>query len=471
MTSDSISKAAEDLQSVGDEFLELEEFSPKAQEIPDSLITNRGRLYRLVAKKSTEAEKIRKTGEKISFKFPVYVDYMIVTTPGEPSEITVRASTVSGEVKLFTGQRDKNKPEWVVYWVRCLVNSIELSTNNHLFKPEVSNLKICGYQLEELKSVSNDLLTLKQLEGRLNTKASGLEEEIKKKLEALSARQETLDQKASATQTAIQESENELASHVEQEEAAKMDKQQAEVDLQTVKGELSGVKSELNLSKDAVAKLKEQSTDLDERIRGKREGLSRTNEALEALRREKSLYTDELSDYARHGDKTVATYVLLSLIPAATLIWYSIYVTGNASQLMTGEYPTFESAASAVIARIPFALVSALIIAACFVSIEALVKRVIEMHKDRLFLHKLSILANQAVQSSLKDQDLPIEEVNKHVIQTKISLINDYLMRNSVLEQVEHAPKRERAGLAESLARLAPNLGLFRSNDGGGSGK
>lgn len=170
--------------------------------------------------------------------------------------------------------------------------------------------------------------------------------------------------------------------------------------------------------------------------------ISRLHEELEKLTTDKNLISDEYGPYIKEGKSQAAIYVAIATIPLA-IITFSVYqLYAGALKLLATDNSTFTEIAGSFLLRIPFAAVTGLAIYYSWRLTSSIIQKIFNIHGDRLTLAKLLVLAREAVHSSNKNINAPIETVLQEQIKLKVEVLKGHLSKD-LGEKFEYNPKQE----------------------------
>lgn len=147
-------------------------------------------------------------------------------------------------------------------------------------------------------------------------------------------------------------------------------------------------------------------------------------EAVRKLNENKSLFTDEISSYAEQGRNSIGVYLAIISIPSIVLAIMAAKLLGNAAILASiKDIASLEQAFSYLVARMPYAVVSITIIYACYGVISNIFDKIFFIHKSRLHLSSLSILAKDITESAQAGVDVTDSEIYAQRIKARMDLI------------------------------------------------
>lgn len=279
--------------------------------------------------------------------------------------------------------------------------------------------KVCFYGLDPDK-LSEAIESVKTL-ASLKKNISDLEEKIKsennEKLEKIAAAKLDLEESHANLDALIEGKRTELSGleHMIEGRYAELRERILEVDQKAAE--------HTNLSRDIEAK-KSHKSSLESEIEGLNSLRSNLSAAVRSLQENKSLFTDEIASYAKQGSSNIFMYFCIILTPLAILGFMSWELLSNAADLAkTAGGNSISQAFSYLIARVPYAVVSITIIFACYEVVKHIFEKIFYIHKDRLKLSSLSILAKDMTDAARLDLDLSDEEIYEMRVKARMDLI------------------------------------------------
>lgn len=148
---------------------------------------------------------------------------------------------------------------------------------------------------------------------------------------------------------------------------------------------------------------------------------------LKTLQNDRSVISDEYTDYVREGRSQATLYAWIAgVCLVASLVGAGLLVAGAAHYLDPRVTSTAEAYAL-FIQRLPFTAAFAATIGLLLKLADYLIKGVYSIHQSRLTLARLLVLAKDTVYSSAADLNVSDADRLKERVRLKVDLLRQYL--------------------------------------------
>jgi hypothetical protein len=162
---------------------------------------------------------------------------------------------------------------------------------------------------------------------------------------------------------------------------------------------------------------------------------------LRTLQNNINLFPTEIAGYVTQGAKNVNLYAVLCCVPIAIIIAVTYRLFGNSERLLSYVYNPNFGIIEFLISRLPYVVVSAVILAVCYTLLHRLITEIIGINRRRQDLFKISIIATDVSNASQEGLSIPDEELYNLRTQTKMELLKEHLRRH-ISEEYVYDPKQ-----------------------------
>lgn len=310
------------------------------------------------------------------------------------------------------------------FTISCYVSEINIVLDQGIVssilgggKCLIRNIKIYGINADGLIDAVNGLKNIKKIKQEIIQAGSTISAENTNSLNAIAVEKEQLIEARSELEDKIKEKISTL-------ESLELSINESSVDLEKINDEVESKKNEnSSLTRDIEVK-KSHKSNLDSEISNLNSRKAELTEQVRKLNENKSLFTDEISSYAEQGRNSIGVYLAIIFIPTLVLAIMAERLLSNTIALASIEgVASIGQAFSYLVTRIPYAVVSITIIYACYGIISNIFDKIFYIHKSRLQLSSLSILAKDITDSSRSETQVSDEEVYSQRIKARMDLI------------------------------------------------
>jgi len=168
--------------------------------------------------------------------------------------------------------------------------------------------------------------------------------------------------------------------------------------------------------------------------------ISEKENKLRSLENNINLFPTEIAGYVEHGAKNVNLYAIISLIPLLVIVIVTFRLFINSEKLLGYIYSPHFGILEFLISRLPYVLVSGLILAVSYTLLHRLITEIIGINRRRQDLFKVSIIATDISYASQDGMELSNEERYNLRTETKMELLKEHL-RQHIGEEYVYKPK------------------------------
>ena len=205
---------------------------------------------------------------------------------------------------------------------------------------------------------------------------------------------------------------------------------------------LKQIKLEAANAEEKSTNAKNNVTQLTATVDGLNKKISDLNSELEKLTTDKNLISDEYGPYVKEGKSQAAIYVGIVTLPLSAIIFSVYQLYAGAMKLLATDHSSLTDIAGSFLLRIPFAAVFGVAIYYSWRLTSSIIQKIFTIHGDRLTLAKLLVLAREAVHSSNKTLNAPIEIVLQEQIKLKVEVLKGHLSKD-LGEKFDYNPQTE----------------------------
>lgn len=336
---------------------------------------------------------------------PVYLRYLTFTGDNLKNiEVTLINSDGSRKIYPITINAASGD-----VWIREFCTSFVIKSKTRTARPVISSIKAVGFDSSSLGSARAQIISFQ----------AG-----KKDLETLIAEASSASEASDLKIAENAEKNTELLSKYEKLTTQITEK---EAELKKKSSDLSGIQIKIANSSQLLGRLtaeeeaKQNScAKLTDEISISQEKLSITTKDLNQLLNEKSLISDEFTDYVKEGQAQALMYSKLVILPCLTIILCIILMYNGASDVLFGHYETSQDKLAALLLRIPFAAVLGGAAYYSWILAERFLNKIFEVQTERLTLAKLLVLAKDTVFSTAEQLDT--DPAEKFYLRTRLKI-------------------------------------------------
>lgn len=408
------------IENIEEALVELPDLLPENATWINSFFKGSGHFEKLIA--GGESLKLDRKAKKFTATTPVLIRFISFTTDDPKTlkaQLKCRATTTDGKVIEKSLTIDA-KQSFCFVWFNALCTSFEIQSNGGLFKKSaLSKININGFDLvtfEKIASSTNEALELKaKIEDYVKNQKEDLASITADKELTLSEK-EKLELQITNLKEAL---ENEELKLTETRSATTKEKAQ----LEALESSIRQANSNLSDIENKVTSLKSSSTSLIKNI-------AEHKQELEQITNDRSLISDEYKDFVKEGKSQVSLYFILSVLPLTAIILSIGKLFSSAETILTSSPSSFSEVAATLITRLPFTLILILAIGVSAKIAFFLLSRAIEIHRDRLTLARLLVIAKDTVFSSTQGLTISDESKFRERIKLKIELLKSHLSKD-----------------------------------------
>lgn len=286
-------------------------------------------------------------------------------------------------------------------------------------KPKLSSLSVFGFEFTKPQKMRLALAEFVTVNAQLNSFLIA----AKKTVAELDSKYEELVAEVDDYNRSIEDLGRDLNQLKGQAEKEKKTLSSVHVNINTAKNNLFTINSAIEAKENNLQQLTREAKNLNENV-------ADLNQQLSGLVNDRSLISDEFSDFIKEGKGQAAVYLWLMLVPAIVIGIGVLVIYNGASSFLSTHYDTTGDVAAAFILRIPFATVVGGAIYYSWKIAHAFMSKIFSIQEERLTLAKLLVLAKNTVFSTA--EDLGVDPVEKFHVRTrlKIEMLKSHLANN-----------------------------------------
>lgn len=390
----------------------------------------------LVGKKKIDLERRERNFQTSSPVFIRHIDFYgegfksielcLYVSDGSSKILTVDSNSKTGRVTIHD------------FCVRFSIRSKGVVT-----KPKISTINIFGFEFSRIQKMRSSLSEFAIATFRV----SGFVKESKEAVGALEQQHANLTdqvEKLSENIVNLTEESVSLDSTLKQE---KIILEGVESNVKSVRATLATVSAELQVKENNLQQLSRETKILND-------GVADLKQQLSGLVNDRSLISDEFSDYIKEGRGQAEVYLRLMVVPAFVIGLGVSVIYNGANNFLSSHYDSTSDVVAAFLLRIPFAAVVGGAIYYSWKIAHAFMRKIFSIQEERLTLAKLLILAKNTVFSTA--EDLGIDPAEKFHMRTrlKIEMLKSHLASN--LGSKLNMPELEVSNKAGSESATAP---------------
>lgn len=286
-------------------------------------------------------------------------------------------------------------------------------------KPKLSNIVISGFDFRQQQKVRTTLTEFVAINNELVTFLA----EAKKTVAAQELRSANAVASLAELQAKLSEIDGEL---IESTAALALKKQEvtdADMKVKSAQVILGSLNSEHSAKSNNVQQLERESLNLNKEI-------ADLNQQLSALVNDRSLISDEFSDFVKEGKGQADIYIRLMVLPVFVIGMSVAVLFNGANNLIVGHYETSQDIMASILLRVPFAAAVGGAIYYSWLIGSSFMNKIFAIQEERLTLAKLLVLAKNTVFSTA--EDLGVSDKEKFHMRTrlKIEMLKSHLAKN-----------------------------------------
>ncbi len=416
LTDEEFSSAATSLESV----------RPNRPRSINSNIKISGAYRNLLKAAPVKLVSISKEEKAFHVASPAYIHRFSVFGP----DLTALKNNLAVEAVLLDGSKLPLTPksrsvvapsggaeECVEYSVKKICTSLVVRSVRPFLRLKAARVDVVGYTFEQGQVLAKKIEKTLEISDQLSEYVSSKQEIVR----------ELTDRRSELT-AEVEDIEAEL------EDLQKQSSEQSEA--------LESVKSQVTLAQDEKARLSEalasanssleaaknNETQLSATVKSLNKEISAQRAELARLENDRSLISDEFVDYVKEGKRQTFWYILILACVMGVLLFGVLQLYWGAERILRSDVVNFESLAVLSLQRFPFALALALVITVCWRLSSALIKRIIDIHSQRLVLARLLVIAKDTVYSSTSGLEVSDSIRFSERIKLKMAMLKAHLV-------------------------------------------
>lgn len=408
-------------QAVENKKAEVLQIDPgRPEPLPVEFFSNRNRIATKLIGNADESNYMQGSNRTYSFgmRNPLYVSHIVVLVDGYSTykKLEFRWKTLRDSSE----HRESVKLEDNEFYMSIddILTSFSIKPPKQSYtKPKIKKITVYGATLEELNKVMEDF-------GYIDRTMKALRKECEEWVEKANEAETSI-----ATLVAREESlTTEIEDLTSRKADAEVETEDAEADLKDVERRLVAKRSEesdattrIETINDAIDQKKKESEALNTEItQHKRE--------LKALKDDVNMFPSEISGYVKQGSQSLKHYAVLALIPIGLLVLFVCVLFSNAVDLTTvTQRLEGIDLWTMFLSRIPFAVIAVFVITACYKIAKVFIIEYIRISNRRLDLTKVSIVAQDVSDSSIRDLDFDDDEIYELSTKLKMDMLKSHL--------------------------------------------
>lgn len=309
-----------------------------------------------------------------------------------------------------------------------------LRSKGTFVKPKLSAIKVAGFDFKQQQKMRNALTEFVAV----NFELTDFLAEAKKTVAAQEGRSAIAVASFAELQGKLSESEGEL---IELSTALGLkNKEVLDADARVKAAEhiAASVNAEIEAKSNNVQQLEREAKKLNIEV-------ADLNKELSSLVNDRSLISDEFSEFVKEGKGQAAIYIKLMALPVLVMGGSVLILFNGANNLIVGHYETSQDIMASILLRVPFAAAIGGAIYYSWIIGSSFMKKIFEIQEERLTLAKLLVLAKNTVYSTAEDLGIDAQEKFHLRTRLKIEMLKSHLAKNLggeiSLPELEPKPK------------------------------
>lgn len=333
---------------------------------------------------------------------------------GKPLKVSITNTAVNGNTISFL--------------VNAVITSFTLQKGTGYFSNKLKKIEIAGIYPEQIETFESEYEDLVETKDKFVALAKEKIDHINSQTREFEKSQTEIRTELSITEERLNELEVkkvELSTEIEElNESAK-----------TLTESLSKKKDQDAILTAKHEELEKRKIGIESELSQKTETLKQTNiyisqaeDRLKNLVSNVNVFSEEFSVFVAHGSTQVKTYIGLALIPLSLLciVVFNLFKGAVDLSLKYEQIPGL-SLLTLFVTRLPFVIISALIVGVSVKIFFYLINRVIAIHQQRLDLAKIAIIAKDVSDSSANGLEISTQELYEAKTYLKMNILKAYL--------------------------------------------
>jgi len=392
-----------------------------------SVVFNKNKLSTLIGLQDEQISyRLNRNEYSIRFNDPIFIRSILFTISSAPVN-TERKLSIK-HVNLISGKKEEiegykqNENEYL-YQLGAVTKEIIIKANYNWADQKIvlSKINISGYSQTYLDILNNRIDKVIDIKSNFDNHYSETISEIDDEKSKLAHIEDEHDVRLEELTNNINSKHNEI-SEAEQE----LDDIRKEITTEqnnhiTIQTKNTNIQSQVNDKENKLSRVLDQIKERNIENINLIEKTQKIKSELDEARRDKSLFSDEIVEFARQGANNARIYTWLSLVPLLLISIIAIKLFYSAEDMIS-QINLLEklSPLDIIISKIPFALVSIALIQTCYYICKSFITKIMEIHQDRLALSRIAIIAKDVSDASFSG--LAIKDEIKYEVRTKLKM-------------------------------------------------
>lgn len=268
------------------------------------------------------------------------------------------------------------------------------------------------------------------------------------------------DQYASEKQAAAAEAEDRISAAEVKLEELNSTIEELEDEKGGVEKTLAILKKELATANDAKAAVAKSLAEAQARLEVARNNEIQLRQTVDSLNRDisdkqsdlkrlvndRSLISDEFSDYVKEGRRQSWVYTVFIFLCVIIIGYCSWQLYDGANRILVANIESGSQLAGLILQRLPFAAAISLIVTAGWKLAQVFIGRVMTIHAQRLALARLLVVAKDTVYSSTDGLDITDVQRFRERIRLKLMMLKSHLT-SELGRDFDYVPEQEREAI------------------------
>jgi len=305
---------------------------------------------------------------------------------------------------------------------------------------KLKKIEINGYQREDFDILTEQLSKVEDIQRQFETFTKKTLSNITEQREELEAIENQHASKVDELEDEGIELKKSIANFEKENETLEKANQSISITNAELKDKADKLDSQRRSSKEELLSLESEITKNSETLNQLNKETSTVENKLKELVDNKNLFTEEFKSFVEQSKNQTILYSIFAIIPI--LIFSTIsYLLFEGTVDLTTKYTTMPNLDLLTIftTRLPFVVVAVTLISSSFALIKFFLNRVIIIHRERLQLSKLAIIAKDVSTFSAAGLELSKQEQYEQRTYLKMQLLKSHL--SGKIEEFEYEKK------------------------------
>lgn len=366
---------------------------------------------------------------EITFKLvgPLYINSVEIMAEENIKKVKLRVENIINNRTITIDGEEGETQNTKIFNVGKFAKSIKLQ-GSYLSKIKLGKLTINGFRIQDLSDIEDKFTSLEQHIESTNLSVQNSNEDIINRESVLTAERNKFNEYKASLSEEINQSEEAKTVLIEEVEQLNKDKEDIEEKLIKINGEVVSLGDQINENYNKLSSVENNIDIKKSELKILNSGILQREAKKKELDSDISLFTDEIKSYVDECRSNINSYSLLCFIPWVLILVVTYKLFDGAAELVIGLNEMNDiNVWDVLIGRIPFVFISSLIIITSFMVSEVFFKRIMEIHRDRLKLSKLSIIAKDVSDTEAQGLDLDDQDIYQGRIALKMQLLRSHL--------------------------------------------